>query len=262
VSTPGVDRILARCEAHWRSRGVDPATVAEMTAELRAHLVDATAAGKPPESVVGTDLPGFAEEWAIAFRDQATDATSLPRRPGPRWSLATWIPMGLVGAGLVAVAVLAPKEETVDTNTWQWIWAVGAVVLAIGELLTAGFFLLPFAVGAGAAALLAFLGVGPLLQLVTFAVVSILFLAILQRFARAERSAPPATVGANRYLGKRAVVVVPVSRRTGRGLVRMETEEWRATTDLDTEIPEGEEVRVVAVRGTRLVVEPVPPGGA
>jgi membrane protein implicated in regulation of membrane protease activity len=46
-----------------------------------------------------------------------------------------------------------------------------------------------------------------------------------------------------------------VSRFTT-GAVKMGTEDWRATTDRDDEIAAGTVVRVVEVRGTRLVVEP------
>jgi membrane protein implicated in regulation of membrane protease activity len=53
-----------------------------------------------------------------------------------------------------------------------------------------------------------------------------------------------------------AIVLEPINRREGTGSVRMETEQWRATTDGDTEIPVGEEVVIKEVRGTRLVVEP------
>jgi len=42
-------------------------------------------------------------------------------------------------------------------------------------------------------------------------------------------------------------------------MVRMGTEEWRATVDSDIEIPKGTEVTITEVRGTRFVVEPIPP---
>jgi membrane protein implicated in regulation of membrane protease activity len=48
-----------------------------------------------------------------------------------------------------------------DPETWRWIWLGAAVALAIGELAVPGtFFLVSFAVGAGAAALVAFLDGG------------------------------------------------------------------------------------------------------
>jgi membrane protein implicated in regulation of membrane protease activity len=46
-------------------------------------------------------------------------------------------------------------------------------------------------------------------------------------------------------------------RKFDDGMVRMGTQEWRATTDRDEEIPAGAEVRVIEVRGARLVIETV-----
>jgi membrane protein implicated in regulation of membrane protease activity len=60
-------------------------------------------------------------------------------------------------------------------------------------------------------------------------------------------------VGANRYAGRRVLVLERVDRVSGTGRVRLDTETWRATTDGDP-IEEGAEVRVVEMRGTRLVV--------
>ena len=62
-------------------------------------------------------------------------------------------------------------------------------------------------------------------------VTSVIALIGLQRYAKQEdqRQHP---VGANRYVGRHVMVLEPITRRTGQGRVRMETEEWRATTDL------------------------------
>jgi membrane-bound ClpP family serine protease len=52
------------------------------------------------------------------------------------------------------------------------------------------------------------------------------------------------------------MVLEEIDAETATGIVRMENEEWRATTDWDRVIETGTTVRVVEVRGTRLVVEP------
>lgn len=254
-----IEQIVADCERWWRSTGVPEPAVEEMAAELRSHLIDAGAAGKAPRDAIGSDLAAFAEEWAAEFRPAVAVRPQPPRSPDRSDGTWTWITIGVLGVAFAAIAVLAPKEANVDTESWQWIWVGAAVILAIGELLTAGFFLLPFAVGAAAAAILAFLGVNPVVQLLVFSAMSVVFLVVLQRFARREEATELIAAGARRYTGKTAVVHVPVNRLAGTGMVRMETEEWRATTDIDAEIPAGAEVRVVDVRGTRLVVEPIRP---
>jgi len=141
-----------------------------------------------------------------------------------------------------------------DTEWWRWIWLGVTAVFGIGEIFTAGFFMLPFAVGAVVAFVLALLDVEPIIVLAVFLVVSILTLVIFQRVVhRGDQRQHP--VGANRYEGRRVLVLERIDRVTGTGRVRLETEVWRATTDGDP-IEEGAEVRVVEVRGTRLVVVP------
>jgi len=51
---------------------------------------------------------------------------------------------------------------------WFWVWFVLAAVLSVAELFTAGFFLLPFGIGAGVAALLNLFGVSLAWQWVAF----------------------------------------------------------------------------------------------
>ena len=150
-----------------------------------------------------------------------------------------------------------------DEELWRWIWLGAALLFGVGEIVTAGFFLLPFAVGAVASAVLAFTGVDPAIQGVTFVAVSIVALLALRRFADRDADHQP-SVGANRMAGERGIVLERVDRVSGTGRVRVATEVWRATTDGQA-IEEGVEVGVLDVRGTRLVVERIettgPPDG-
>jgi inner membrane protein len=142
-----------------------------------------------------------------------------------------------------------------DNETWRWIWVAATLILGFGEIVTAGFFMLPFAVGALVAAVLAWVGVAPVVQLLVFIVVSTVALFVLQRFVRgADEHQPP--MGSNRMVGQTGRVIEPIDSATGVGRVRVETEDWRATTDgpglaVDTT------VRVIGIRGTRLVVEQI-----
>lgn len=141
-----------------------------------------------------------------------------------------------------------------DTEWWRWIWLGVAVVFGIGEIFTAGFFLLPFAAGALVAFVLAWFDVSPVVVLPVFLVVSIVVLIIIQRLVR-RGDEQPVPVGANRFIGRHVLVLERVDRVAGTGRVRLDTESWRATTDGDPLEP-GTEARVVEMRGTRLVVVP------
>jgi membrane protein implicated in regulation of membrane protease activity len=240
---------------------VDSDTASDMAIELRSHLQDALSEGKAIESVVGPDLKSFAEEWASAHGGPTTEQEptppTLPRTDSRQGTYGLWGGAIAIVIMVMAVALFAPQDESFDQELWAMIWIVSAAVLAIGELLTAGFFLLPFAVAAAAAGILALAGVGVAAQIIVFVVVSVVFLWLLQRFARKDIHGELIPVGAARYIGASALVTGPVDRLSGAGRVMMGTEDWRATTDGPDEIPIGSEVRVIEVRGARLVVEKV-----
>lgn len=145
-------------------------------------------------------------------------------------------------------------------DTWQWIWLVGAVVLALGELAVPGtFFVVSFALGAAVAALASFLGASVLVGWLCFVAGSGVALAVLvpigRRMNAAEGGGP---VGATRMHDGRGVVLTTIPAGPNEtGIVRVEREEWRAEHEGGTELPVGTEIAVVRVDGTRLVVRPV-----
>jgi membrane protein implicated in regulation of membrane protease activity len=163
----------------------------------------------------------------------------------------------LFGIGAVAVlasvAVIAQGGNDVENEVWRWLWTIFAVVMSIGEIFTAGFFLLPFAIGAGAAAVLAWIGAPLLAQWLVFFGLSIFALAYLRRFITRQDEGEQPMVGANRWVGETGIVLQDVDPHTHGGMVRILHEEWRATADQHIEA--GEKVVVTDVQGTRLVVE-------
>ena len=257
-----VDQVVERCRAYWVESGVAADAADEMASELRTHLDEAAAAGKSIETVTGSDIDGFAEEWAAAFLGPRPTSNSEPTPPSlprtdsraPGWAL--WVGILAMVALVALVAVFAPKDDGLDQGLWIGLWFGSAALLAVGEMLTAGFFLLPFSVGAAAAGVLALAGVGIGFQIVTFVVISVAALWLLQQFARRDTHGELIPVGAARYIGSSALVTEPVSRLRGTGRVKMGTEDWRATTDGNDDIAVDTEVRVIEVRGARLVVEP------
>jgi membrane protein implicated in regulation of membrane protease activity len=136
------------------------------------------------------------------------------------------------------------------------LWLAVAVLTGLGELLTGSFVLLPFTLGALAAAAVAAVGGGLALVLPVFLVVSVLSLFWLRRFAsRFSAAAADIRAGAGRYVDAVGVATTDVSRLAP-GRVRIDGESWRAICDSDTTIPTGGRVRVTEVRGNALVVVP------
>ncbi len=138
-------------------------------------------------------------------------------------------------------------------NYW-WIWfALGAVFIII-EIFTAGFFILWFGVGAAVAGVLALLGLGPAWQWGAFVAVSAGLFAGSRRFAERFSKKQPPGIGADRFIGRRGVVLAAIDNVESTGRVRIDKEEWRADGDADEAIPEGAHVEVVRLEGTHLVV--------
>jgi membrane protein implicated in regulation of membrane protease activity len=136
------------------------------------------------------------------------------------------------------------------------IWAVLAVALAIGEILTPGlFFLGPLALAAAAAGVVAALGGGWLVSLIVFAGGSIASLAVLRPIARSHiRQPPQMRTGTAALVGARAVVVERVDGNGGR--VKIGGEVWSARSLDDTVIEAGTRVQVAQIDGaTALVYE-------
>ncbi len=143
-----------------------------------------------------------------------------------------------------------------EDEIWRWLWTGLAVVMGIGEMFTAGFFLLPFAVGAAASAILAWVGANVLAQWLVFFGVSLVSLVYLRRFIDRQDEGEQPRIGANRWVGSTGIVTVDIDPIRGTGMVRIDQEEWRAGSSTDTPIAAGTVVTVTDVRGTRMVVVP------
>lgn len=253
---PDRSQVITEIEHYWLVAGVPAETAGEMKTELETHLIYAEADGRTVEDVVG-DRAQFAEAWAAAYQG----------RPGPAWrdvqsgqtekerhARRDLIMYGLGTAALVAAAAVAGQGGTdVDNQIWAWLWTILAIVLGVGEIFTAGFFLLPFAIGAGAAAILGWVGANILAQWLVFFGVSIFALAYLRRYISRQDEGEQPRVGANRWIGSEGVVLDAIDPHSGSGMVRILNEEWRATSNQPIEA--GARIIVTEVKGTRLFVE-------
>jgi membrane protein implicated in regulation of membrane protease activity len=144
-------------------------------------------------------------------------------------------------------------------DSWRVVWVVAAAFFLLAEMIRRlRFFFLPFAVGAGAAAISAFAGTPVAFEWLIFLVVSAVGLAVLLPLGRklsAEGHLAP--VGSNRWAGQHGLVLEDIPERVGdTGVVRIGRETWRAETGYGAAIPAGTEVFVTRVEGTRLVVLP------
>jgi membrane protein implicated in regulation of membrane protease activity len=136
------------------------------------------------------------------------------------------------------------------------IWLVVACLLGLGEMHQGGFYLAPFAMGAGLASIVALLGVGAALSGIVFLSCSGIVFATLRPVARRHRRMPPSIrTGAAALVGKRALVLERIANEEGVGCVRIDSEVWTARSyDEDEVIDVGERVEVVEIRGATALV--------
>ena len=156
----------------------------------------------------------------------------------------------------------------IDLDIWPWVWLVTAVMFALVELVFVGgsFIILPWAASAFVAAILAFYDVPIEIQWSVFVFGGGVLFALLyrwaQKFVRTATMEPG--VGAGRLVGLVGTVTAEIDPDDSdrRGRVSVAGEVWGALADGDGGIAAGSKVRIVSVRGTRVVVAPVEQSGA
>jgi membrane protein implicated in regulation of membrane protease activity len=138
------------------------------------------------------------------------------------------------------------------------IWLIAAVIFAVGEIATLGFFLAPFAGGAAVAAVVSAVGAGELASWASFIVVSLVLLLALRPLARSHRRMPAQLrTGTAALVGRSAMVTERIHNDEDTGCVKLEGEQWTARAyDGDEIIEPGKRVQVIEIRGaTALVIE-------
>ena len=134
-------------------------------------------------------------------------------------------------------------------------WLALGFVLAIFELLDGSFVLLSLGLGVLLTSVFAFLGVDSLAvlvglcavcQLTVFALVRPMVLRLMHKESRATN--------VDALSGKRGVVVRAIGSSLEAGYVKVEGEEWRATSANDQPLKEGGRVVVQGVSGATLSV--------
>jgi membrane protein implicated in regulation of membrane protease activity len=136
------------------------------------------------------------------------------------------------------------------------LWLIAAVIFAIGEIVSMGLFLAPFAGGAAVAALLSAVGAGAIIEWSAFLVVSIVLLAMLRPIAREhQRTRGRVKTGTAALVGQTATVVERIANAEGVGCVRLGGEIWTARVYDDDEVIEpGTRVHVLEIRGATALV--------
>ncbi|MDO4273761.1 MAG: NfeD family protein [Eubacteriales bacterium] len=141
------------------------------------------------------------------------------------------------------------------------IWLALLAAFLVIEAITAGLTTIWFAGGALVAAVAAFLGVGLVMQLLLFLLVSVVLLIFTRPLAVKYMNKDLEKTNVNSLLGKTAVVTQEIDNLAQTGQVRINDIEWMARTDSDEKkIPEKAVVEIMEVHGVRLLVKEIKEG--
>jgi membrane protein implicated in regulation of membrane protease activity len=149
----------------------------------------------------------------------------------------------------------------VDSDTIAAVvWIVVGLALFAIEATTMTFVALYFGAAALVAGLAAALGLNVPLQLLLFALVSVVSLVGTRgMITRALQRTPVIRSNVHSLVGRRGVVTVPITAAAGRGQIRVGSEFWTARPYMEdsSDIADGTTVEVLAVEGNAALVLPL-----
>lgn len=136
------------------------------------------------------------------------------------------------------------------------VWLILAGFFFILEIITEGFLVFWFGVGAIAALGTSFLTDSTIIQTAVFAVVSIILVLCTRKLAEKIK---PKEVATNVYtiLGKKAVVSVGIDNAKGQGQIKIDGDIWSAKSESGEPIEEGANVEILSIDGVKTIVKKI-----
>ena len=182
---------------------------------------------------------GFAKAFVIRMENAGMYSVHSPKLKSGRKE----------GESMIIIRAMDPYEL---------LWMVLLIVFVLGELATIGLTCIWFAAGALAALVMAMAGVNPVVQFLVFLVVSILLLVATRPWARKYVNAKMQRTNADSLIGENIRISERVSNMDQTGMAVVHGQEWTVRTRNDNEIIEpGEEAKILAISGVKLIVEKV-----
>lgn len=134
------------------------------------------------------------------------------------------------------------------------VWLIFGVIFIIGEILTPTFFLFWFGIGAFVASAVS-VAFGTIVQVISFIVVSGLLVILTRPLTKKLTKEQPRKIHIDEIIGKIGLVIETIDNEQGKGLVKINSDTWRAYSNDDSVIQEGEKVKILKVEGAHVIVE-------
>lgn len=140
---------------------------------------------------------------------------------------------------------------------WQ-VWLIISGICLIIEILTVGFLVFWFAIGALVAMVASFFTDSIVVQSTIFLVTSVFLLFFTKSFIKRFVNKDSKTVtGSFAVIGKTGIVTKEINTNLAQGQVRIDGDIWSAKTETGEILPEGTQVKVLRLSGVKVIVEKI-----
>lgn len=138
------------------------------------------------------------------------------------------------------------------------IWLIIAGVCFVIEMLTVGFLIFWFGIGALLAMLVSFIFPGNIvLQTIVFIVSSTLLTFLTKPLTdKLTKSDKKLQTNAYSIIGKKGIVIQDINEAHSVGQIKVLGEVWSAKTDDGSTIEKGTQIEVIRIDGVKAIVEP------
>ena len=135
------------------------------------------------------------------------------------------------------------------------VWLLIAAVLFVGEIITAGFLLMWFAIAAVVSMLVSFITTNVFIQTLVFLIVSVILLIFTRPLLSKYTKGDNTIMNSKTIIGQKAIVTEEISLLKGTGQINVNGEIWSAKIDNpDITIPKGSRVEIIGIDGVKACV--------
>ena len=138
------------------------------------------------------------------------------------------------------------------------IWLIIAGICLIGEIITVGFLIFWLAIGALLAMIVSLFTSNIMIQTAVFVISSIILIfstkPLVKRFAKGN---PNVKTNVYSIIGSTGIVIEDIDSVNGTGQIKVSGETWSAIGENDINIPKGTEVKILEVKGVKVIVSPI-----
>ena len=136
---------------------------------------------------------------------------------------------------------------------WQ-AWLIIAGLFFIGEMITVGFLVFWFGVGALIAMITSFFTSNIIIQTAVFIISSAILLLATKPFVKKFVDVKTTNTNAFSIIGKKALVIKEINSHSV-GQIKINGEVWSAESENAETIPEGSEVEILQIKGVKAIVK-------